>query len=185
MQTKGDANAAADPWTATLDGDTAYQVRAVVPGLGHVIQALRAPVVTQALLYGAPALLVGWLLLTIWRPARESRRTSMTGIRRGLILLGLTVAVVIGASVPASATFAEAVAVKTTISTTTVAAPDERGREAHLRPAGDDVGHLDAEHHRPGSPATASPSTSATGSSRPWSSAPRPPAGAPRSTRTT
>jgi signal peptidase I len=70
VQTKGDANAAADPWTATLAGDTAYQVRGVVPGLGHVIQALRAPVVTQALLYGAPALLVGWLLLTIWRPAR-------------------------------------------------------------------------------------------------------------------
>ena len=47
----------------------------------------------------------------------------MNGIRRGLILLGLTVAVVIGASVPASATFSEAVAVKTTINTTTVAAP--------------------------------------------------------------
>jgi signal peptidase I len=70
VQTKGDANEAADPWTATLDGDTAYQVRAVVPMLGHVIEALRAPIVTQALLYGAPALLVGWLLLTIWRPAR-------------------------------------------------------------------------------------------------------------------
>lgn len=47
----------------------------------------------------------------------------MTRIRRGLILLGLTVAVVIGASVPASATFADTVAVKTTIATTTVAAP--------------------------------------------------------------
>jgi signal peptidase I len=70
IQTKGDANEAADPWTATLNGDTAYQVRAVVPLLGHVIEALRAPVVTQALLYGAPTLLVGWLLLTIWRPAR-------------------------------------------------------------------------------------------------------------------
>jgi signal peptidase I len=71
VQTKGDANEAADPWTATLKGDTAYQVRAVVPVLGHVIQALRAPVVTQALLYGAPTLLVGWLLLTIWRPTRD------------------------------------------------------------------------------------------------------------------
>ena len=71
VQTKGDANAAADPWTATLAGDTAYQVRGVIPGLGHLIQALRAPVVTQALLYGAPTLLVGWLLLTIWRPARD------------------------------------------------------------------------------------------------------------------
>ncbi|MCW2702794.1 MAG: uncharacterized protein JWQ37_789 [Blastococcus sp.] len=71
VQTKGDANQATDPWTATLEGDTAYQVRAVIPELGHLIQALRAPVVTQALLYGAPALLVGWLLLTIWRPARD------------------------------------------------------------------------------------------------------------------
>jgi signal peptidase I len=76
VQTKGDANAAADPWTATLAGDTAYQVRGVIPGLGHVIQALRAPVVTQALLYGAPALLVGWLLLTIWRPARVEEDES-------------------------------------------------------------------------------------------------------------
>ena len=71
IQTKGDANEAADPWTATLEGDTAYQVRGVVPMLGHVIEALRAPVVTQALLYGAPTLLVGWLLLTIWRPASD------------------------------------------------------------------------------------------------------------------
>jgi hypothetical protein len=47
----------------------------------------------------------------------------MTRIRRGLVLLGLTAAVVIGASVPASATFADAVAVTTTVATTTVAAP--------------------------------------------------------------
>ena len=71
VQTKGDANAAVDPWTATLEGDTAYQVRAVIPELGHLIQALRAPVVAQVLLYGAPTLLVGWLLLSIWRPTRD------------------------------------------------------------------------------------------------------------------
>jgi hypothetical protein len=47
----------------------------------------------------------------------------MNSIRRGLILLGLTVAVIIGVSVPASATYAESVAVKTTIATTTVTAP--------------------------------------------------------------
>ena len=70
VRTQGDANEAIDPWTATLEGDTAYEVRAVIPELGHLIQALRAPVVTQVLLYGAPTLLVGWLLLTIWRPAR-------------------------------------------------------------------------------------------------------------------
>jgi signal peptidase I len=70
VQTKGDANDAVDPWTATLEGETAYQVRAVVPEIGNLIQALRTPVVTQVLLYGAPSLLVGWLLLTIWRPTR-------------------------------------------------------------------------------------------------------------------
>ena len=45
------------------------QVRAVVPELGHLIQALRTPVVSQVLLYGAPTLVVGWLLLSTWRPA--------------------------------------------------------------------------------------------------------------------
>jgi signal peptidase len=73
VETKGDANEAADPWQATLQGDTAYQVRAVVPELGHVIEALRTPVVSQALVYGAPTLLAGWLLLSIWRPAAPAQ----------------------------------------------------------------------------------------------------------------
>ena len=71
VQTKGDANDAVDPWTATLQGDTAYQVRAVLPKVGHLIQLLRTPAVAPVLLYGAPTLLVGWLLLSIWRPTRE------------------------------------------------------------------------------------------------------------------
>ena len=69
VQTKGDANDAVDPWQATLQGDTAWQVRTVIPELGHLLHALRTPVVSQALVYGAPTLLAGWLLLTIWRPA--------------------------------------------------------------------------------------------------------------------
>jgi signal peptidase I len=71
IQTKGDANEANDPWAATLEGDTAYQVQAVIPELGHLIQALRTPVVAQVLTYGAPTLLVGWILLAIWRPTRD------------------------------------------------------------------------------------------------------------------
>jgi signal peptidase I len=71
VQTKGDANEAIDPWDAMLRGDTAYQVRAVIPEVGSVIQALRTPVIAPVLLYGAPTLLVGWLLLSIWRPTRE------------------------------------------------------------------------------------------------------------------
>jgi hypothetical protein len=33
-------------------------------------------VVTQALTYGAPTLLVGWILLTIWRPTRDEEATA-------------------------------------------------------------------------------------------------------------
>jgi hypothetical protein len=47
----------------------------------------------------------------------------MNGIRRVLTLLGLTVAVIVGASIPASATYADSVAIRPTISTATVAAP--------------------------------------------------------------
>jgi signal peptidase I len=71
VHTQGDANADPDPWTAVLQGDTAYQVQAVIPAVGHLITALRAPWVSHLLVYGAPTLLAGWLLLTIWRPARD------------------------------------------------------------------------------------------------------------------
>ena len=71
VQTKGDNNDAVDPWSATLEGDTAYQVQAVIPEIGHVIHALRTPAVATALVYGAPALVAGWLLLAIWRPRKE------------------------------------------------------------------------------------------------------------------
>jgi hypothetical protein len=47
----------------------------------------------------------------------------MTATRRILTLIGLTVAVIAGASLPASATYADTAAVATTIATGTVAAP--------------------------------------------------------------
>jgi signal peptidase len=67
VRTKGDANAGADPWTATLQGDTVYRQVAVIPHLGDAIRALREPPVRTALTYGAPALLVAGLLAAIWR----------------------------------------------------------------------------------------------------------------------
>ena len=73
VQTKGDANESIDPWKATLAGDTAYRVRAVVPEIGHAIHALRTPAVATALVYGAPALVAGWLLLAIWRPTKQDK----------------------------------------------------------------------------------------------------------------
>ena len=71
VQTAGDANDAPDPWQAVLQGDTAWQVRAVIPELGNLIETLRTPLLSHALLYGAPTLLAGWLLLTIWRPTTQ------------------------------------------------------------------------------------------------------------------
>jgi hypothetical protein len=47
----------------------------------------------------------------------------MNGIRRALILAGLTLAVIIGASIPASAGFADSVSVNPRLTTATVAAP--------------------------------------------------------------
>ncbi|HEX9227036.1 MAG TPA: signal peptidase I [Arthrobacter sp.] len=68
VRTKGDANSGADPWTATLQGDTVYRQVAVIPHLGDAIRALREPLVRTVLMYGAPALLVVGLLSAIWRP---------------------------------------------------------------------------------------------------------------------
>jgi hypothetical protein len=47
----------------------------------------------------------------------------MTGIRRALILIGLIGTVMVGSSIPASATFADSVAVAHTVRTGSVAAP--------------------------------------------------------------
>ena len=47
----------------------------------------------------------------------------MTGIRRVLILIGLTLVIIVGASIPASATFADSVTAKAAVTTGTVTAP--------------------------------------------------------------
>ena len=67
IRTKGDANPNADPWLARVDDDTVWRVRAVVPVLGAVIRALRIPAAHATLLYVAPAGLLCWLLVGIWR----------------------------------------------------------------------------------------------------------------------
>ncbi len=67
VRTQGDANNGPDPWTATLDEDSVWQVKTVVPYVGDVIRALRAPLVSNALMYGVPAILIAWILASIWR----------------------------------------------------------------------------------------------------------------------
>lgn len=83
VRTKGDANQGIDPWTATLQGKTVYRHVGTIPHLGTAIRALRAPVVSMALMYGAPAILVIGVLATIWgkkpdeaEPAAEPEATQ-------------------------------------------------------------------------------------------------------------
>ncbi|SDP56285.1 signal peptidase, endoplasmic reticulum-type [Pedococcus dokdonensis] len=69
--TKGDANTGADPWVATLDGDTVWQTQAVVPHVGSWIRALRAPLVQGGVFWGALGAFVLIALWRIWSPERD------------------------------------------------------------------------------------------------------------------
>lgn len=92
VQTKGDHNAAADPWTATVSDSRVWTVRAVVPHLGDVIRALRGPGLRIAFLYVGPALLVLLLLAEIWRSPRarpdEASQASVDGAVLDAAVLG-------------------------------------------------------------------------------------------------
>lgn len=69
--TKGDANNGADPWTASLNGDTVSKVKAVVPHLGNVIRVLRAPLAQQGVLWAALAGAVLLGMIRIWSRGEE------------------------------------------------------------------------------------------------------------------
>jgi signal peptidase len=72
IRTKGDANGAVDPWKATLEGDTVWVSKAVVPKLGTVIHTLREPAFRQFFFWIALAGVVLLGLTRIWaKPARD------------------------------------------------------------------------------------------------------------------
>lgn len=66
VQTQGDANNHVDPWTAQLDGTTAWRMRTVIPHLGYIVNFLRAPALRTAAVIVVPALLALIVLLEIW-----------------------------------------------------------------------------------------------------------------------
>jgi signal peptidase len=69
LRTKGDANAAADPWTFTLTNPTQARVTFHLPYVGYAFAAL-ADRRLRMLLIGLPALLVALTVLTnLWRQA--------------------------------------------------------------------------------------------------------------------
>jgi signal peptidase I len=66
VQTQGDANNWPDPWTAKLEGKTAWRMRTVIPHLGYVVNWLRDPMLQKAAILIAPALLALLVLLEVW-----------------------------------------------------------------------------------------------------------------------
>ena len=66
IRTKGDANDNVDPWVAVLEEDTVWEMQAVVPKLGTVIQAMRTPLVANGLKWVALAGLILLGLTQIW-----------------------------------------------------------------------------------------------------------------------
>jgi signal peptidase len=74
VRTKGDGNASPDPWTARLNGATAWQVRAVVPKAGWAIVWLRTPAIRRVAIFAVPLLLAILGLLRIWRAPSGSER---------------------------------------------------------------------------------------------------------------
>jgi signal peptidase I len=79
VQTQGDANNWPDPWTARLEGTTAWQLSAVVPKLGYVVNWLRSGAVRVTAILIVPALLALLMLFEIWgtrdgKPEPEGQR---------------------------------------------------------------------------------------------------------------
>lgn len=73
IRTQGDANADPDPWTATLQGDEVWEMKAVVPKLGSVIRVFRAPAIRDGIFWVAfgGMLLLG--LSTIWSKDQDDQ----------------------------------------------------------------------------------------------------------------
>lgn len=89
LRTKGDANAAPDPWTFSLTAQTQPVVEVVVPKVGYAFIAL-ADRETRMLVVGAPAGLVALLSLVDLLKALAPRRGSRPA--RRLPTSGLTTA---------------------------------------------------------------------------------------------
>lgn len=66
IRTQGDANAEPDPWKATIQGDTVWETVHVIPAVGNVVRALRAPAIRTGLFWLALGALVVLGSSLIW-----------------------------------------------------------------------------------------------------------------------
>ncbi len=74
IQTRGDANNHNDPWTAKLEGKTAWRQVAVIPKLGYLINAMRSSTLHLLAVIIAPLLLALLFLAQIWGVGSNERR---------------------------------------------------------------------------------------------------------------
>jgi signal peptidase I len=87
IQTQGDANNWPDPWTAKLEGKTAWRLVAVVPHLGYLVNWLRSGSLRMVAIIIAPSLLALLLLSEIWelgsgRREDQERHTTRAPVSR-------------------------------------------------------------------------------------------------------
>ncbi|HXC46456.1 MAG TPA: signal peptidase I [Solirubrobacteraceae bacterium] len=82
VQTQGDANNWPDPWTAKLEGSTAWRQVAVLPHLGSIVNTLRGRTIKIAAVLLAPALLVALVLAEIWGVAGAGEQPGAPGENR-------------------------------------------------------------------------------------------------------
>jgi signal peptidase len=75
IRTQGDANNWPDPWTAKLEGNTAWRMVAVVPHLGYVVNWLRGSAMRMAAIIVAPALLALLFLFEILGEGSSEKRS--------------------------------------------------------------------------------------------------------------
>jgi signal peptidase len=90
IQTQGDANNWPDPWTAKLEGKTAWRLVAVVPHLGYLVNWLRSGSLRMVAIIIAPGLLALLLLSEIWglsgdRREDQARHTAGAPIPRTIV----------------------------------------------------------------------------------------------------
>lgn len=84
IRTRGDNNDAVDPWTATLEGDTVWEMQTVIPYLGTAIRTLRAPFIQDYVLWGALAAVLLLGLSLIWGRSEDDETVAETDAEPGL-----------------------------------------------------------------------------------------------------
>ncbi|HET7566991.1 MAG TPA: signal peptidase I [Gaiellaceae bacterium] len=83
VQTKGDANSVADPWTAVLHGGPVWKVDRVLPGLGSPILFLEQRWLRLAFVFGVSGLLLLYGIARIWAPAPTPKPVPVTVLAAG------------------------------------------------------------------------------------------------------